>query len=156
MKQVRKFVPENKLARTLTDPNGMLVEHALQKATQGVEKVREAHMAALDIKLDDVCRAAATAIETQSAADAAVLYRLAREVLADAGIFGLKNICRAAYSLCELMAAGDRHRYLWTAVSVHAEAFAILRRQGRDADVDFSTMLSGLEQITRSPAGQPS
>lgn len=151
MTQVRKFLPENKLAKTLTDPNGMLLGHAVQKATQNIEKVRDAHMIALDAKLDELAQAAATATQSQSAEDAANLYRLAREVLGDAGIFGLKNICRAAHSLCELMAAGDRHRHQWAGVAVHVEALAVLRRQGKESPADFSAMLAGLEKISRTP-----
>lgn len=149
MSQVRKFLPENKLAKTVTDPRGMLVSHAVQKASGNMEKVRDAHMAALDGKLDELATAGASAMQTQSAEDAANLYRLAREILADAGIFGLKPMNRAAHSLCELMAAGDRHRHQWAGVAVHLEAMSILRRGGMQADID--AMLAGLEKISRTP-----
>lgn len=152
MSQVRKFLPENRLAKTIVDPNGMLLGHAVQKAAANMEKVRDAHMEALDSKLDEMARVAVTAAQTQSAEDAANLYRLAREVLGDAGIFGLKNICRAAHSLCELMAAGDRHRHQWAGVAVHMEAMAILRRGGKATGGEhIDAMMAGLEKISRSP-----
>lgn len=152
MSQVRKFLPENKLAKTITDPNGMLLGHAVNKAAQNIEKVRDIHLAALDAKLDELTQAAAMALQTQSAQDAANLYRLAREVLGDAGIFGLKHISRAAHSLCELMAAGDRHRHQWAGVAVHAEAIAILRREGKKpTGADLDAMLAGLTKISRAP-----
>ena len=153
MTQVRKFLPENKLAKTVTDPSGILLGHAVQKAAANIEKVRDAHMEALDSKLDELVQAATTATQTQSAEDAANLYRLAREVLGDAGIFGLRNICRAAHSLCELMAAGDRNRHQWVGVGVHMEAMAILRRGGKTTGGPaIDAMLAGLEKISRSAA----
>ena len=151
MSQVRKFLPENKLAKTITDPNGMLLGHAVKKAAENIEKVRDIHLAALEVKLDELAQVAATAMQSQSASDAANLYRLAREVLGDAGIFGLKHISRAAHSLCELMAAGDRHRHQWAGVAVHVEALAILRREGKNptgADLDG---IAGLAKISRAP-----
>lgn len=151
MTQVRKFLPENKLAKTIADPKGMLLGHAVQKAAANVEKVRDVHMDALDGKLDQLAEAATTAMQSQSADDAAKLYLLAREVLGDAGIFGLKQISRAAHSLCELMAAGDRHKHQWAGVAVHMEAIAILRRGGKGAGgADIDSMLAGLEKISRT------
>lgn len=152
MSQVRKFLPENKLAKTVTDPKGMLLGHALQKASQNLDKVRDAHIAALDGKLDELVQAATTAMQSHTAEDAANLYRLAREVLGDAGIFGLKNISRAAHSLCELMAAGDRHKHQWAGVAVHVEAITVLRRGGQAAGgAGIDAMLAGLEKISRTP-----
>lgn len=152
MSQVRKFLPENKLAKTITDPNGMLLGHAVTKAAQNIEKVRDVHLVALDAKLDELAQVAATAMQTHASADAANLYRLAREVLGDAGIFGLKHISRAAHSLCELMAAGDRHRHQWVGVAVHMEALAMLRREGKKpTGADLDAMLAGLAKISRAP-----
>jgi hypothetical protein len=152
MSQVRKFMPENKLAKTMTDPNGMLVKQAMQNAAANIESVRDAHIAALEVKLDQLTEIAAAAQKSQTAEDSAQLYRLAREILADAGIFGLKHISRAAHSLCELMAAGDRHRFQWAGVSVHIEAISILRKGGKTAGgQDIDAMLAGLEKISRIP-----
>lgn len=152
MSQVRKFTPENKLAKTITDPNGMLVKQAVHNANANVELVRDAHIAALEVKLDELAAVASTAMQTQASEDAAQLYRLAREILADAGIFGLKHISRAAHSLCELMAAGDRHRHQWAGVAVHIEAISILRKGGGAfGGTDVNAMLAGLEKISRAP-----
>ena len=152
MSQVRKFMPENRLAKAVTDPNGMLFGHAVNKATENIEKVRDIHLAALEAKLDELAQVAAGAMQTQSAPDAANLYRLAREILGDAGIFGLKHISRAAHSICELMAAGDRNRHQWAGVAVHVEAFAILRREGKNpTGADLDGMLAGLAKISRAP-----
>ncbi|HVY87740.1 MAG TPA: hypothetical protein VG942_02675 [Hyphomonadaceae bacterium] len=152
MSSVRKFIPENKLAKTLEDRNGLLMTQAIQRAASNIEAVRDEHLAALDGKLDQLCLVAAAATESHSANDAAQVYRLAREVLADAGIFGLKHMNRVAHSLCELMAAGDRHRHQWTGITVHVEAIQALRRMGRmAAGPGVDAMIAGLEKISRMP-----
>ena len=152
MSGVRKFLPENKLAKTLEDRNGLLMTQAVQRAANNIEAVRDEHLAALDGKLDELCTVAASASMSHSATEAAQVYRLAREVLADAGIFGLKHMSRVAHSLCELMAAGDRHRHQWTGVAVHIEAIQALRRMGRmAAGPGVDAMLAGLEKISRTP-----
>ena len=151
-KGVRKFKPENKLAKSLTDPMGMVGAQALQRAAENVERVRVEHMAALDGKLNELASLSMLAAASHTEEDTARLYRLAREILADAGIFGLKPISRAAHSLCELMAAGDRHRHQWAGVAVHVEAIAALRRSGAAAGgPGVDAMLVGLEKISRTP-----
>ncbi|MFT3722232.1 MAG: hypothetical protein QM773_01505 [Hyphomonadaceae bacterium] len=151
MSQVRKFMPENKLAKTITDPAGMLVKQAVQNASANIEAVRDEHIAALDVKMDELAAVSAKAMQTQGSDDASQVYRLAREILADAGMFGLKHISRAAHSLCELMAAGDRYRHQWAGVAVHIEAISILRKGGGAfGGTDVDTMLAGLEKISRS------
>lgn len=129
----------------------MLVGHALQKAAVNLESVRDVQLGALDAKLDRLGAVAAVASTSGAAGDAAELYRLAREILADAGAFGVRDVSRAAHSLCELMASGCDGARLWTAAAVHVEAIGALRkpataasRSGRDA------MLAGLETISRA------
>jgi chemotaxis protein histidine kinase CheA len=113
--------------------------------------VRGEHIAALEAKLDELAEVSGKAIQTQAADDTEQVYRLAREILADAGIFGLKHISRAAHSLCELMAAGDRHRHQWAGVAIHVEAISILRKgEGAFGGTDVDAMLAGLEKISRT------
>jgi hypothetical protein len=150
--RARKFIPENKLAAALAAPNGLLVTQAIEKAARNVEALRPEHLAALEIKLDALAKLAESAAATRTDEDAAQLYRLAREILADSAVFGLKQISRAAHSLCELMAAGSRHRHQWTGISVHTEAISALRRLGNVAGgPGIDAMLAGLEKISRTP-----
>ncbi len=145
-------MPENKLAKTIADPAGMLVKQAVQNASANIEAVRDVHLAALDAKMDELATVAAKAMQTQGSDNAAEVYRLAREILGDAGMFGLKHISQAAHSLCELMAAGDRHRHQWAGIAVHVEAIAILRRSDKaSGGPDVDAMLAGLEKISRTP-----
>jgi hypothetical protein len=148
---VRKFTPENKLANTLEDRNGMLMTQAVQRATSNIESLRDEHLAVLDCKVDQLCTVAAAAMLSHSEEDAAQVYRLAREVLTDAGTFNLKPISRVAHSLCDLMAAGDRNRHQWSGIVVHIDAMLALRRLGRAASgPGVESMVIGLEKISRA------
>ncbi len=149
MTHVKKFVPENKLARTLTDPSGMLAGQAVKNATRNVEIVRGEYIAPLQAKMDELVVCGAAIMRTRSVEATPELYRLAREVMSDAGMIGLKAVARAAHSLCELMSAGERHPHQWTGVAVHVEAVSILRRDLEGKGPSVGPMLEGLEKISR-------
>ena len=151
MTLVRKFKPENRLASTLEDRNGLLMTQAVQRAASNVESLRDEHLVLLDGKIDQLCAIAAAAAVSQSAEDAAQVYRLAREILADAGVFNLTPISRVAHSLCDLMAAGARNPHQWAGVKVHSDAMIALRRLGRTAaGSGVESMIAGLEKISRA------
>jgi hypothetical protein len=147
----RKFMPENRLAKVVDDSNGVLFSHALQKAAQSIEGLRPAHLAALEKKLDELNLRAAAAAGSRDPAEAAELYRLAREILNDAGAFKLKDISRAAHSLCELMASAQNRKQFWAGVAIHIDAINALRRNCAN-DNSRGVMLAGLEAISRGNA----
>jgi hypothetical protein len=147
---VRKFMPENRLAKVLEDPNGLLFGHALKKAAANLETVRDSHMAALDEKISALGKFPAPG----GAGDAAEVYRLAREIRADAAIFGLKDITRASHSLCELMASNRPAPQVWDGVAVHVHAILALRQPARGAAQARISLLEGLERISRGPCAK--
>jgi hypothetical protein len=146
---VKKFQPENKLAKALTDPSGMLVAQAVKNATRNVENVRGDCIAPLQVKMDELVACGSAIMQTRSAETTPELYRLAREVMSDAGMIGLKAVARAAHSLCELMSAGERHPHQWTGIAVHVEAISILRRDLEGQGASVAAMLEGLEKVSR-------
>jgi hypothetical protein len=147
--KVRKFLPENKLSRTLLDPTGMLVGQAVKNAAKNVEKVRDDYIEPLRQKMDELVRVGLAVMQSRSAEEASELYRLAREVMSDSGMLGLKAVSRAGHSLCELMSAGERHPHQWTGVAVHVEAMSVLRRDLQGSGPNVAAMLDGLEKISR-------
>jgi hypothetical protein len=148
-KRVRKFQPENKLAKAMDDPTGLLFGQALKRAAVNIEGVRDAHMAALEEKLDSLCLQAASAAGSREPEGLAELYRLAREILSDAGALRLKDISRAAHSLCELMTTAQNRKQLWAGIAVHVDAITALRRASNGNDAR-EAILAGLETISRS------
>lgn len=147
--RVRKFIPENKLGKILEDPTGLLFGQALKRAADNIESVRDVHMAALEKKLDSLCLQVASAAGSREPEALAELYRLAREILSDAGALRMKDIGRAAHSLCELMATAQNRKQLWAGIAVHVDAIGALRSAGNGADTR-EAILSGLETISRS------
>jgi chemotaxis protein histidine kinase CheA len=148
---VKKFMPENRLAKSLQDPNGLLFRQALTNAAGNVEKVRDSHMGELEVKLDKLRETANVFAATPSEDTSGALYRLAQDVHCDAGMFGLKDISRAAHSLCELMVSNRPQTALVQGVELHLHAIAALRRKG--ATVQRSArdlMLEGLEQLSKA------
>lgn len=147
-RRVRKFLPENKLAKVLDDPNGLLFGHAVQRAAANIEGVRDLHIAALEKKLDELSLRAAAAAGSREPEQVVELYRLAREILSDAGAYKLNDISRAAHSLCELLAAAQTRKQLWAGIAVHVDAIALLRKKA-NGDGSRETILAGLETISR-------
>jgi hypothetical protein len=140
--KVRKFKPTNPLAKAIGDPNGILVAHALQQASSNLAKVRDAHMAALDGKLS----ALRVAVGAESRDEE--LYRLARELLADAGALDLSHLSRAALSLCDLLVSNASSDKLKKGVVVHLEALTALRAAKEDEDLPRrEAILQGLVAI---------
>jgi hypothetical protein len=146
--RVRKFLPENKLARVMDDPNGLMFGHAVQRAAANIEGVRDLHLAALEKKLDALGLQAAAAAGSRDPEHVAELYRIAREIFSDAGGLRLSDISRAAHSLCELLAVAQTRKQLWAGIAVHVDAIAVLRRSGNSAG-SRESILAGLETISR-------
>jgi hypothetical protein len=146
---MRKFLPENRLAKVLDSPNGILFGHAIKKATENLESVRETHMTALDGKIGQLGQIVASGAAHGGEAE---VYRLAREIRADAAMFGVKDVTRAAHSLCELMASNRPASQLWQGVAVHVHAISALRQPAEGASEARRSMLEGLEKISRSTA----
>lgn len=146
MRKARLFMPANRLAKMLGDSNGMLFSHAIEHAQTNLAKVRGAHEVALTRKLDalrDLAPFAHANTEQRAA-----FYRLAQDVLTDAGGLGMNEISRAARSLCDLLASPAGGARLRQGVSVHLEAIAALRASNAEADGALrEAILAGLTRI---------
>lgn len=144
MTGVRKFKPENRLAKALGDPGGLLFSQALKSASANVAQVRPAHLVALDAKL--------TALrELAHAPRAPAFYRLAQDVMADAGSVGLPHLSRAAQSLCDLLASPVPDARLQRSVMVHVDALTPLRAE-EGAPAQREAILAALAQLSGAKA----
>ena len=151
MSKARLFMPINRLAKMLGDSNGILFAHAIQHAETNLAKVRPAHEAALTRKLDALRDLAPSA--HADAEQRAAFYRLAQDVLTDSGGLGADSICRAARSLCDLLASDAAGPRLRQGVAVHLEAITALRASaGANDGALREAILAGLARI----AGKPS
>ena len=144
---VRRFVPENRLAKALGDRDGIKFEQALLQATRNVELARASYETALDEKLTQLGPTLAAAMADKGARPR--LYRLAQDVCADAGQLGYRELAEAAKSLCDLLASSQEGARFWAAVGVHRDAFAVLRNISGSANPALSgEVLKGLKCLS--------
>jgi hypothetical protein len=147
MSQVKKIAWTNRLSRLLREPGGITVGHALRKAAENLETIREPTLAALDEHLARIEQLRHEAGRKASVETKEAIYRLSNAIHSIAGVFGLHQLGEAAFSLCELIDR-QRERGRWSpeAVDVHLAAFRIFRRP--DDQVDGEAVLAGLRRIT--------
>jgi len=141
---VRKFMPENRLAKALNDPAGLLMSQALKHADANLENARPQHLAALDRKLDALRELAPAAEEAKDE-----FYRTAREIHTDAGSLGFTHMSRAALSLCDLLVSSAPPPRQRAGVTVHVHAIMALRSaRGDEAKSQREAILQGLFAIS--------
>lgn len=145
----------NRLARLLAEPGGVRVSDAIHKATENLETIRSSCLETIDRCLSEIEGHHLSGGRKPSEETKDHVYRLSNEIHGLAGVFGLKQLGEAAYSLCELV---DRLRAsgAWRrdAVEVHVSALRLLRRPEHAPDPD--AVLQGLRRVTeRAPKPNP-
>jgi hypothetical protein len=147
MSKVKRIAWTNRLGKLLREPGGLTVGHALKKARENLDSIRDASLAGLDERLVKIEELRQTGGRDASAEVKQTIYRLSNEIHSIAGVFGLHQLGEAAFSLCELIDR-QRLRNRWSpeAVDVHLAAFRIFRRP--DDQIDGEAVLAGLRKIT--------
>jgi hypothetical protein len=133
------------------DPDGLLLSNVLHRVTAILDKLPDSRLAALDAKLFLIGKLAASGME--GSGDVRELHRIACELRSDAIAFGLKDMSRAANSLCVLAGSNRTEQPLWEGVGIHVHALAALRRPQPGSDVATQEILIGLEQISHASVG---
>src|SRR5262245_34055978 len=123
----------------------MLIGHALKHAKANLEKARPGYVAALHAKIEH--------LRKLPRADAAELYRLAREVGSDSGALGFSHISQAALSLCDLLVSGAPEGRMRASIEVHIDAIQALRAPAEaGAKAESDAILNGLFALSgRTP-----
>lgn len=144
MTLLRSYRPEVRLQRLMERPGGLVIEQALARAEQNVEKLREQCTNAVDAKIEEIAALAAAA-DIQAAA----IYALADEVYTLAATFKMGEASQAAYSLCALLSSeeGAKNR---AAIRVHVDAMRALRNPAIAADgAATAQVLQGLKNVSK-------
>jgi hypothetical protein len=150
MTEVRKFHPEVRLKKLLSEAGGITAGQALDRANDGIESIREDCLAAVDGKLTQL----STLLTTEGERRGLAMYKCANEVFAEAGVFGLAELSAAAHSLCSLLANVDEARLPRPAIQVHIDAMRALRRPDVAGDKNArAAVLSGLRGLAKRQAG---
>jgi hypothetical protein len=146
MSVVRRFRPENRLAKLLETPGGVSVGQALSKASAALESIRESCMQALDQKLVVLANMAE---RPANASRDEAMYLLANEIFNESGSFGLSELSAAAYSLCTLLDSEDRSSRRAAAIRVHIDSMRALRHPDMAGDqAARAAVLEGLRNLT--------
>ncbi|MDO9223183.1 MAG: chemotaxis protein CheE [Caulobacter sp.] len=146
MTVVTWFRKRPRLASLIDSSGGMTVIKALRSAEANTAPLREEALAAVDGILTDL--EALTAVRPdEPAADLARVYVLSASLLDVAGPFGLEDMCKAAYSLCDLVDRQTRAgRCDMPPVQVHVASLRVLAQAGQSAEAR-AQVLSGLELL---------
>ena len=143
----REFRPRNRIAEMINQPGGILIADALQRAHGNVESLHADMAAAIDAALVRLQAMSGDLPTAPSAEVLGELYEIGNEIVGFAVTLQLRDMGRAAYSLCELLER-SRVRQTWSAdaLAVHVEALRLLREPNGDA-ATRRAILEGLDRV---------
>lgn len=132
----------NRLAKVVAMPGGKRVADAVADANANLLTIREPCLEALDASLARIREVAATDLSQASLDE---IYALANEAVGLAGLFGLADLGKAAYSLCELIDSRPAGAGIGRqALDVHVESLRILRLGDALPAAERENMVAGL------------
>jgi hypothetical protein len=144
MTVVRKFQPEVRLKKLLSESGGVSATEAIERATAGLDSIREQCLVATDGKIDGLMALASSS----DPARIDKMYRTSNEIFAEAGAFGLVELSAAAHSLCGLLGAREAGPPPQAAIVVHIEAMRALRKPELAGDLAARVaVLTGLRGL---------
>jgi hypothetical protein len=147
----RVFSYENRLASTLVQRGGMSAVEAVRSAEATVEDLREPSLAQIDASLQEIYGLGEQMAAGVDEAGLARMYDCANRVLAMGGVFGLGDLGKAAYSLCELVSRFQRlERFNAAMIRVHLDGLKLLRHPDAHPAKAREQVLAGLHQVAAS------
>lgn len=149
---VVKFIPyTNRLAKLMKLPGGKRVEEALADADANLKEIEGPCLQVLDELIARIRGLAETPQPTLDDLDE--IYARSNEIIGLGGVFGMRDLSAAAYSLCELI---DRTRERGgpdrQALAVHVDSLRLLRLGGALEEAERAKMLDGLANVVRRVA----
>jgi hypothetical protein len=153
VKPAKTFKYENRLAKSVGAKGGMSASEALSRAQQAVNEMREPTIAEIDANLKEIYRLAEHMKAAGGFDEEALqqMYICGNRVVAMGGVFGLGELGKAAYSLCELVSRFQTlERFQHSMVQVHVDGLRLLRNPGDHAPAIREEVLNGLRQVATS------
>lgn len=153
---VVKVIPYvNRLARVVSMPGGKRLIDAIADADANLLTIEEPCLEALDATLARI-----RLVASQDAPDDDALediYQRANEALGLAGLFGLPDLGKAAYSLCELIdSRAEGKGCSPQALAVHVDSLRLLRAGDAIPAAERDKILAGLSAVVAHGKAQPS
>ncbi len=147
MSEVRYIPNVNRLAKAMSGPGGKKVSQALDDADAGLAELTPPGVEAIDEALEAILSAVA-APGPLSAENREAIYREANRINAMGALFGLADMGKAAFSLCEVIDLLDVDLPSGRpAVDAHVRSLRILRGGGLLPTAEGEALLAGLDSL---------
>jgi hypothetical protein len=141
---VRHINYVNRLAKLITLPGGKKIGDAVADAETALGEIEPDCIGAIDQHLVEI---AAVAAENDPAAGPR-LYALSNEIITLSWMVAMKDLGRAAYSLCELIDCSDGPGGCdRAALMVHIESLKLLRHPEGLGEAGVAAVLDGLAKV---------
>ena len=156
MSAVKWIRKKSRLSKLISEPGGTTIGRALADAAKGLEPFRAESLASVGEAIAALESKAAAPELSQDSLDE--IYDLSAAINKAAGPFELNDICRAAFSLCDL---ADKlkglNKFMIEPVRVHTHTLRLLF-SNPDLPADAKEqLLSGLDRVLkRIPASAAS
>lgn len=144
---VVKVIPYvNRLAKAIAAPGGKRVGDAVADANANLMTIKEPCLEALDVLLAQIGELSASRDPDATALNQ--MYEHANEAIGIAGVFGLPDLGKAAYSLCELIdSRPPGHGVGRRALDVHIDSLRLLRTGDIMPEPERAAMVAGLVAV---------
>ena len=141
-----KFIPyQNRLSKLIKLPGGKRIEEAIAAADENLEAIRPPCLEALD---EHIARIVALSNGAPSPAAFDDIYEQSNHIVGLGGVFGLGDLSRAAYSLCDLVdRARDHGGPDRQALLVHVNSLKLLRLGDAVPAEERRKVLDGLTAV---------
>ncbi|MDP1632285.1 MAG: hypothetical protein Q8L66_12790 [Caulobacter sp.] len=146
MTVVTWFMKKSRLSQMVDTAGGTTVVSALRAAEVNNLALKDEALAAVDATLAELDRLTASTPEDPKDWLARI-YGLASDLLDVSGPFGLDDMCKGVYSLCELVDRQKRQgRCDLPPILVHVRSLRLLRQPDQPAEAS-AQILAGLEAV---------
>lgn len=154
MSVVRHIPYVNRLAKAISIPGGKRVGQAIEDADANLKTIEVPTLEAVDAFIASIQRLSA---RPEDAEGLSQIYRESNTVIGLAGVFGLKDLSAAAYSLCELIDSRPQDKGVEAkAMTVHVDSLRLLRQGDAIDPAQRQAMLDGLAKVVaRSKRAAP-
>lgn len=145
MSVVRHIPYVNRLAKAISIPGGKRVFEAVADADANLKTIEVPCLEAVDAFIASIQQLAAQPNDAEALSQ---IYAESNIVIGIAGVFGLKDLSAAAYSLCELVDSRPEGGGVDPmAMAVHINSLRLLRQGDAVDPVQREAMLHGLSQV---------
>jgi len=151
MSAVKKIRVKNRLAAAVRAPGGKTIAEAVAGAEAKLEDIRGDCLASLDQILASMAELIENPDQAPREEVAAGLYELSNDVVGIAGVAGLGDMGKAAFSFCDLLDAFiEQGSWNAAAVEVHMNGLKLLRSMSdKIGEAGRAQILEGLFAVVR-------